>query len=95
MELFERARSLADQATARAKESVEEAKLMLELRRAYDDLGKTTFELVDGGDLEHPRLQPLVDRIRTIDADLKQRRQGSGTTSEDTASTGEASPPPG
>jgi hypothetical protein len=93
MELFERARSLADQAATRAKEGVEEAKLMLDLRRAYDDLGKLTFELVDGGDLEHPRLQPLVDRIHGLDADLKKRRQGSGSTSENTGSTGEASQP--
>jgi hypothetical protein len=95
MAFFERAKSLADQAAARAKESVEEAKLMLELRRAYDDLGKTTFELVDAGDLEHARLQPLVDRIRTLDADLKDRRRGSGTAPEDTGSTGEADPPAG
>jgi hypothetical protein len=95
MAFFEKARSLADQATARAKESVEEAKLMLELRRAYDDLGKTTFELVDGGELEHARLQPLVDRIRTLDADLKNRRRGSETTPEDTGSTGETNTPAG
>jgi hypothetical protein len=95
MAFFEKARSLADQATARAKESVEEAKLMLELRRAYDDLGKTTFELVDGGDLENARLQPLVDRIRSLDADLKDRRRGSGAAAEDTGSSGEADTPAG
>jgi hypothetical protein len=93
MELFERAKSLADQASTRAKEGLEEAKLMLDLRRAYDDLGKVTFELVDSGDLEHPRLQPLVDRIRGLDADLKKRRQSSGDTEESTGSTGEASQP--
>jgi hypothetical protein len=40
-------------------------------------------------------LQPLVDRIRTLDAELKKRRQGSGATSEDAVPTGEAGPPPG
>jgi hypothetical protein len=89
MELFERAKSLADQAAARAKEGVEEAKLMLDLRRAYDELGKLTFELVDSAELENPKLQPLADRIRGLEADLKKRRHGS----ESTGSTGEASPP--
>ena len=95
MDLFERAKSFADQATTRAKEGVEEAKLMLDLRRAYDDLGKATFGLVDGGELEHPRLQPLVDRIRGLEAEQKKRRQSSGGTSESTGSTGETSPPAG
>jgi hypothetical protein len=85
MELFERAKALADQAAVRAKESVEEAKLMLDLRRAYDDLGKLTFELVDSTELENPKLQPLVDRIRGLEADLKKRRRGS----ESTGSAGE------
>jgi hypothetical protein len=89
MELFERAKSLADQATARAKESVEEARLMLDLRRAYDQLGKLTFELVDGGQLENPRLQPIVDQIRGLEADLKKRRQGS----ERAGSADEPGPP--
>jgi hypothetical protein len=75
MELFERAKSFADQAAIRAKEGVEEAKLMLDLRRAYDDLGKLTFELVDSSELQDPRLQPLADRIRGLEADLKKRRQ--------------------
>jgi hypothetical protein len=93
MELFERARSLADQASTRAREGLEEAKLMLDLRRAYDDLGKVAFKLVDAGDLEHPRLQSLVDRIRGLEEDLKKRRQSPGSTEESTGSTGEASEP--
>jgi hypothetical protein len=91
VDLFERAKTLADQATARAKEGMEEAKLMLELRRAYDELGKLAFELVESAELENPRLQPVVERIRGLQADLKKRRQGA--TSADT--TDEPSPPSG
>ena len=77
MELFEKAKALADQAAVRAKEGVEEAKLMLDLRRAYDDLGKLTLELVESKELANPKLQPLIDRIRGLEADLKERRVGS------------------
>jgi hypothetical protein len=77
MDFLERARALADQAAVRAKEGVGEAKLMLDLRRAYDDLGKLTFELVKSEELANPKLQPLVDRIRRLEADLKERREAS------------------
>jgi hypothetical protein len=87
MEFFERAKSLADQAATRAKEGVEEGKLILDLKRTYLDLGKLTFELVDRSELEDARLQSLVDRIRGLEADLKERRKSSGRTSADTGST--------
>ena len=90
MDLFERAKTLADQAATRAKEGMEEAKLMLDLRRAYDELGKLAFELVESAELENPRLRPVVERIRRLEADLKKRRQGS-----DSGTTDEPSPPSG
>jgi hypothetical protein len=95
MEFFERAKSLADQAATRAKEGVEEGKLILDLKRTYLDLGKLTFELVDRSELEDARLQSLVDRIRGLETDLKERRKSSGRTSADTGSTDEASRPAG
>jgi len=91
VDLFERAKNLADQATARAKEGMGEAKLMLDLRRAYDELGKLAFELVESAELDDPRLQPVVERIRGLEAELKKRRQGS----ESAGTTDEPSPPSG
>jgi hypothetical protein len=91
VDLFERAKTLADHATARAKEGMEEAKLMLDLRRAYDELGKLSFELAESAELDNPRLQPVVERIRGLEADLKKRRQGSesaGTTDEPSSPSG-------
>jgi hypothetical protein len=95
MDFFERAKSLADQAATRAKEGVEEGKLMLDLKRAYLDLGKLTFELVESSELENARLQSLVDRIRGLEAELTARRSGSGRTSPESSSSGDADPPDG
>ena len=33
------------------------------LTQAYGELGQTTYELVQSGELTHPRLSPTVERI--------------------------------
>jgi hypothetical protein len=60
----------AEQAAAKAQEEYEKMQRRRELAQAYEDLGGKTFELVERGDLSHSDLAPLVDRIRTLNADL-------------------------
>jgi hypothetical protein len=60
----------AEQAAAKAQEEYEKMQRRRELQQAYEDLGGKTFELVERGDLSHSDLAPLVDRVRTLKADL-------------------------
>ena len=51
MGFLDKAKTAAEQATAKAKEGIGEVQTRRELGQAYDELGKTTFELVDAGEL--------------------------------------------
>jgi hypothetical protein len=70
MGLLDKAKQAAEQAATKAKEGVEDAQTKRELSQAYNDLGKTAFELIDHGDITDPRLDAAVAKIRTLTAKL-------------------------
>lgn len=70
MGLLDKAKTVAEQATTKAKEGAEELKTRRELGSAYDELGKRAFELADGGELTHPGITELVERIRGLRSEL-------------------------
>jgi hypothetical protein len=63
-------KSGAEQAAAKAQEEYEKLQTRRDLSQAYEDLGTKAFELADRGDLSHAELAPLVDRVRTLKAQL-------------------------
>lgn len=66
MGIFDKAKAAAEQAAAKAKEGVEDVQVKRELGQAYGELGKTAFELVEGGEISHPKLDEVVARIRSL-----------------------------
>jgi hypothetical protein len=70
MGLLDKAKQAAEQAATKAKEGVEDAQTKRELSQAYNDLGKTAFELIDHGDISDPRLEAAAAKIRTLTAKL-------------------------
>jgi len=73
MGLLDRAKTVAEQATIKAKEGLDEVQTRRELGQAYDDLGKTTYELALAGEITHPRLAAGVERITTLTAQLEDK----------------------
>jgi len=69
MSFFDKAKQAANQAAAKAKEGVEDAQQKHQLSQAYDELGKTTFELIESGEISHARLEATAAKIR----DLKEK----------------------
>ncbi len=65
MGFLDKAKAAAEQAAAKAKEGVDDVQSKRELSQAYNELGKTTYELVESGEISHPRLDPIALRIRT------------------------------
>jgi hypothetical protein len=53
MGFLDKAKAAAEQAAAKAKEGVQEVQTKRELGQAYEELGKTTFSLVEGGEISH------------------------------------------
>ena len=74
MGLLDKAKAAAAEATAKAKEGVEEVQVKRELSQAYNELGKVAFELVESNDIAHARLEPLAEKIRA----LNERDKGDG-----------------
>ena len=70
MGLLDKAKAAAEQAATRAKDTAGELQTKRELGQVYDDLGRKTFELVEAGELSSPALDPLVERIRALNAKL-------------------------
>ena len=68
MGFLDKAKAAAEQAAAKAKEGVEDVQTKRELSQAYSELGKTAHELIESGEISHPRLEALAQKIRTLNA---------------------------
>jgi hypothetical protein len=59
-------KAAAEQATMKAKEGVDDVQTKRELGQAYNELGKTTYELIENGELTDERLATIAARIRPL-----------------------------
>ena len=92
MSFFNKAKQAAEQAAAKAREGVEDVQQKRELGQAYGELGRTAFELIESGEISHPRLEAAAAQIRTLNEKLAERSPAGAAASSDNA--GDASQPP-
>ncbi len=90
MGFLDRAKQAAEQAATKAKEGVEDVQQKRELSQAYGELGKTAFELVDAGEVSHPRFEATVAQIRDLNAKLAESPAAASTSTDG----GDPSQPP-
>jgi hypothetical protein len=64
MGFLDKAVSAADQMATRAKEGVDEVQTKRNLTHAYEDLGRTAFQLIEEGEISHQRLNAQAEEIR-------------------------------
>ncbi len=69
MGFLDKAKSAAEQAATRAKEGVEDVQVKRNLAHAYEQLGRTTFNLLEAGQLSHQGLDAQADEIRRLQAE--------------------------
>ena len=74
MDVLEKVKVAAGQATTKAQEGVATLQTKRKLTHAYGELGQTTFELVQSGELTHPRLSPTVERVSAVKEELERAR---------------------
>ena len=79
MGFLDKAKAAAEQAATRAKETAGELQTKRELSQAYDELGRKTFELVESGEVSSAALDPLVERIRSLKAQLDEGKAVAAT----------------
>jgi hypothetical protein len=78
MGLVDKLKAGAEQTANKARETAQEVQTKRELAQAYTDLGKTSFGLVDRGEISHDELSAGVDHIKELQARL------SGDSSSET-----------
>jgi hypothetical protein len=71
MGVVDKVKAAAGQATTKAQEGVATVQTRRKLAQAYGELGQTTYELVQRGELTHHRLSPTVQRISEVKAQLE------------------------
>jgi hypothetical protein len=89
MSFFNKAKQAAEQAAAKVQEGVEDVQQKRELSQAYGELGKTTFALIESGELSHPGLDAGAAKIRELNAKI----EGAGEATS-TAPPADPSQPP-
>ena len=75
----------------RTREGIEDLQTRTELSRTYGELGRKTVELVESGAVSHPDLNVLVEKIKSLKAELEATDQAE----TEPASPTEPAPPAG
>jgi hypothetical protein len=70
MGFLDKAMSAADQMATRAKEGVDEVQTKRNLTHAYEDLGRTAFQLIEENAISHQRLTAQADEVRKLEAQI-------------------------
>ena len=70
MSFFDKVKQSAADAADSVKDSVQEAKLKNDLVRAYEDLGRKVYELVDDGKMGATGISRYVKHIKDLRAQL-------------------------
>ena len=94
MGVLDKAKAAAVEATAKAKEGVEDVQVKRELSQAYNELGKVAFELVQSNEITHPRLETLAEKIRALNERDKGEGALVGAAAGGTSETHDPSQPP-
>ena len=90
MGFLDKAMSMAEQATTKAKEGVEDVQTKRGLGQAYTELGKATFDLIESGELSHPGLEDAAAKIRELRAKAEDGDDdGDGSETEPAAEASE------
>jgi hypothetical protein len=84
MGFLDKAKAAVEQGAAKAKDAAEDVQLKRDLNSTYTELGKTTFDLIDSGDISNPQLTDFAEKIRG----LKEKIAGDEVLVGATAGTG-------
>ena len=94
MGFLDKAKAAAVEATAKAKEGVEDVQVKRELSQAHNELGKVAFELIESNEIAHPKLETLAEKIRALNERDKGDEALVGAAAGGTSETHDPSQPP-
>jgi len=89
MGFLDKAKDAAEQAATKARQGVDEVQAKRGASQAYGDLGRETYRLIEAGEISHPALTEIADRIREAEAGAP-----AASSPEPEAAPTEPPPPP-
>jgi hypothetical protein len=92
MGFMDKVKAGAEQAAAKAKDTAEDVQTKRDLGKAYDDLGKETFALIESGQVSNAALEPHAAKIRELQSKLEEGSSDGDSSNEPVAT--ESSGPP-
>ena len=94
MGFLDKVKEGAEQAAAKAKDTAEDVQTKRDLGKAYDELGKETFALIESGEISNSKLDPHAAKIRELQAKLEDGGgSGGGDASAEPVATESSGPP--
>jgi C4-type Zn-finger protein len=93
MGFMDKVKQQAEQAAAKAKETAGDVQTKRELGKAYDELGRETFTLIESGAVSNQALEAHAAKIRELNAKLEEEA-GASAGEPVAASSTESSGPP-
>jgi ATP-dependent DNA ligase len=91
---FDRLKDATGVVVEKTREGIGDLQTRQALSRAYNDLGRTTVELVEKGELTHPQLTAGVEEIKKLKAELEAEGGSEAPASEPAAEPAADEPPP-
>jgi hypothetical protein len=91
---LDRLKDATNVVATRAREGIEDLQTRQALSRAYSDLGRTTVDLVEKGELTHPQLAKAVEEIKQLRAELEAAGESEEPAAEPAAEPAPDEPPP-
>lgn len=89
MGFLDKAKAAAEEAAARVQEGVEDVQAKKDAYQGYSELGREAYRLIEAGEVSHPRLNEIADRIRAAEA-----KSGPGSATAPASETPPASDVP-
>ena len=87
MGFLDKAKEAAEQAATKARHGVDEVQAKRGASQAYGELGRETYRLIEAGEVSHPALAEIADRIRAAE-------EGTPSSEPAAAPSEPAEPPP-
>ena len=75
---FDRLKDATGVVVEKTREGIEDLQTRQGLSRAYNDLGRTTVELVEKGEVTHPELSTKVEEIKALKVELAAEEAAAG-----------------
>ena len=69
MGFLDKAKEAAEQAATKVQQGADDFQAKRDAGQAYGELGRETFRLIEAGEISHPSLSPIADKIRAAEAD--------------------------